>query len=80
MTMLKSEIKKQMYKLLNADLHGEFLYHGEINCTRLAEETAQVMEHDEWLDDPDHIIWDVAVEVSESIDLNNIVKYFDRVD
>lgn len=62
---LKHEIKKNMWKLLRDDCHGEFLYCGEINCTRLAEETAQLMEHDEWLDDPDHIIWDCAIEVSD---------------
>jgi len=37
----------------------------EVNCTRLAEMTAQELNHDEWLDDPDHVVWDIAVEVAE---------------
>ena len=65
LTSLESIIKKNMTKVLNEDLHGQFLYHGEVNCTRLAEETAQLMEHDEWLGDPDHVIWDCAVNVAE---------------
>lgn len=32
-----------------------------LNMTELAEDTAIVFNHDEWLDDPDHWIWDLAL-------------------
>lgn len=32
------------------------------NATNLAENTADVMEHMEWLDDETHVVWDVATE------------------
>lgn len=37
---------------------------GEPDCTGLAEDCALEFDHDEWLDDPDHWIWEVAVEVA----------------
>ena len=40
---------------------------GIANLTQLAEEAAQVLGHDEWLDDPDHIAWDIAVEVADDL-------------
>ena len=33
---------------------------GEVNMTQLAEDAAHAFDHDEWLDDPDHWIWDAA--------------------
>ena len=36
---------------------------GETNLTGLAEATADEMGQHEWLDDPDHWIWDMAIEV-----------------
>lgn len=38
---------------------------GEVNATRLAENTAHALNHDEWLDDPDHEVWEVAIEFAE---------------
>ena len=35
------------------------------NATNLAEECSKHLNHDEWLDDPDHIIWDLAIEYME---------------
>ncbi len=32
------------------------------NATNLAEATADVMDHMEWLDDETHVIWDLALE------------------
>lgn len=37
---------------------------GEVNMTRLAENTAWEMGHDEWLDDESHWIWDLAEEAA----------------
>ena len=30
--------------------------------TELAENCAWALKHDQWLDDPDHIIWELAIE------------------
>lgn len=38
---------------------------GEIQCTELAEYVACELQHSEWLDDSDHWIWDLTVQVSE---------------
>lgn len=39
---------------------------GEVNCTGLAEECANFgFDHPEWLDDPNHVIWDMAVEAAD---------------
>jgi hypothetical protein len=35
---------------------------GEPQYTKLAEECALSLGHAEWLDDPDHMVWDEAVE------------------
>lgn len=37
----------------------------EYNYTVLVEATAIELDHDEWLDDPDHEIWEIAIEVAE---------------
>jgi hypothetical protein len=34
----------------------------DASATTLAESAAIVLGHDEWLDDPDHWIWDLAIE------------------
>ena len=31
-------------------------------ATQLAENCANALDHDEWLDDPDHFIWEIALE------------------
>lgn len=38
---------------------------GELNSTSLAEDTAFAVGHPEWLDDPDHWVWDLAVEAED---------------
>lgn len=43
----------------------EYLDCGEINLTKLSEETATILKHDEWCDDESHWIWDLACDVSE---------------
>lgn len=37
------------------------------DLTALAEYCADALGHDEWLDDPNHPIWDIAIEVAESL-------------
>lgn len=36
----------------------------EVNLTILAENCAHRLGHDEWLDDPDHEVWELAIEVA----------------
>lgn len=51
--------------LLNQD---EYMECGEINLTKLAEDTAFEMNQDQWLDDPEHWIWDIAFDVAEEFE------------
>jgi hypothetical protein len=37
----------------------------DASATALAESAAITLGHDEWLDDPDHWIWDLALEIGE---------------
>lgn len=39
---------------------------GEVNYTALAEGAAHTFDHDEWLDDPDHWVWEKALEVEDA--------------
>lgn len=40
---------------------------GEINLTSLAEDVAWKLGHDEWLDDPTHLVWDVVIDAAEEV-------------
>ena len=51
--------------MIMALVRGEARDHGEISLTKLAEIAALDHDHPEWLDDPDHEVWDLAVEVSD---------------
>lgn len=44
-------------------MRGELYDDPNATATELAEVAAWEMDHDEWLDDPDHWIWDIALEV-----------------
>jgi hypothetical protein len=46
----------------------------EVNCTALAEAAAADLDCDDVLDDPDHPIWDWAVEVAERWEANHAVR------
>lgn len=48
------------------DRESEVWERGEVNCTRLAEEAAHYFDHDEWLDDETHWVWDLALEEASS--------------
>lgn len=37
---------------------------GEVNSTLLAESAAEHFDHQEWLDDETHFVWDAAAEVA----------------
>lgn len=40
----------------------------ELNTTQLAENAAHAFDHDEWLDDGTHWVWDIALEVDRRAD------------
>ena len=40
----------------------------EVNCTGLAEATAQRMNHDELLDDELHFVWELSVKVAREVE------------
>lgn len=40
---------------------------GEINLTALAEDVAWSLGHDEWLDDPEHLLWEVVADAAEEV-------------
>jgi hypothetical protein len=63
-TFNKSAVTKTMKTLLE---RGECIdpATGEINYTGLAENAAVEHDCDFWLDDPDHEIWDLAIEVGD---------------
>ena len=37
----------------------------DANATYLAEHAADVLDRPDWLDDPEHCVWDLAVDVLE---------------
>lgn len=38
-----------------------------MNLTQLAEAAAHWFDRDEWLDDPDHFVWDLAMKVAMQV-------------
>jgi len=39
---------------------------GNVNLTALAERCAHAYDNDSALDDPDHFVWEIAIEAAES--------------
>ena len=37
----------------------------DLNATCLAEHAADVLDRSDWLDDPEHWVWDLAADVAE---------------
>jgi len=62
--LLKRRAENHMIQCLDFD-YELFSDCGEVNCTKLAEEAAKHLDHDEWLDDETHWIWDMAFEVAD---------------
>ena len=62
-TLIK-QIRRWMDAALAEDT-STFVDCNEVQCTQLAEACAEALEHEEWLDDEQHPVWDVAVEVAE---------------
>jgi hypothetical protein len=63
-TQLESTmIRRTMHSLVSGCVDSDTR---EVNRTQLAENTAHALNHDEWLDDSDHILWDFAIDVAEA--------------
>jgi len=64
--VVRSFMKKLVKKWM-IDNHQDYvdLATNSINLTELAEGAAYMFKHDEWLDDPDHWIWDLPIEISD---------------
>ena len=56
-TTLAAAARRAMFNHLACDPHA--------SATALAESAAITLGHDEWLDDPDHWIWDLALEIGD---------------
>lgn len=73
----KSTIRREMRRILSNPESGVFDRIGGdpgmgfVNLTTLAEEAANNLGHNEWLDDESHPVWDVAIEAAEAIARSN---------
>ncbi len=63
-----SQAKARGLRARVRQLCSEFVdrYTGLVNTTELAEGVAFEFEHDEWLDDETHPLWDMVVEIAQS--------------
>lgn len=50
----------------NTDIHNVRDDNGKVCATRLAEEIAHDNGHDKWLDDPGHLVWEIALELASA--------------
>ena len=62
---IKKHAKNFMLMALDTDIKTYINSIGEVNLTTLAENTAFNFDHEEWLDDSDHWVWELAIEVTE---------------
>jgi len=62
---IQQEAENFMLMALDIDLKTYTDSAGEWNYTKLSEETAHHLDRDEWLDDPDHWIWELSIKATE---------------
>ena len=63
---MTNEIKKMGRHIIsshNWDVRDSI---GLVNATKLAENIAWELKHDEWLDQEDHELWDIALELADA--------------
>ena len=61
---MKNQVRNFMRYELEDRSHIDIWYQGyEVNYTRLAENAAWHFNHDEWLDDECHWVWELAIQV-----------------
>lgn len=58
----KARVRRYMAAVVDECREG-----GEVNLTLLAEAAADEFDRDKWLDDPDHWVWDLAIEVKDAV-------------
>ncbi len=63
--MTKAEKKNILFQMHRVIMKHVDHKTDEANLTTLAEEVAHFFEHDEWLDDPDHEVWELAILAEE---------------
>ena len=58
-------MRRQIYNWMLSN-YDDFIDHqtGEINVTQLAVSCATGFDCQEWLDDDEHLVWDIAVDVA----------------
>lgn len=59
------KIRNHIRHLIIHEQHGLDPLTNQFNCTSLAEQCAWDLDHDEWLDDDTHIVWDIAVDEAQ---------------
>jgi len=62
---VKTQVRQFMREELSDYTHPDIWEGGEVNLTRLAENAAWEFGFDQWLDDPDHWVWDIALEEAD---------------
>ena len=62
---LRQEVRNWMLMALDSDLESYLDTAGMWDCTALAENAALNFNHEEWLNDDTHWVWDLAIEVTE---------------
>ena len=60
---MKTKALNYMFRSLGAGECTDSM--GFINLTQLAENAAHEFNHDEWLDDESHWVWEVALDAEE---------------
>jgi len=61
----KSKVLKWMIAELEFN-RDNYIDMGSVNLTKLAEGAAHAFDHDEWLDDETHWVWDVAITAADA--------------
>ncbi len=64
MTISRNKVRHFMFLELQDLNHPDLWDDGAVNCTRLAENAAHEFNHDEWLDDDSHWVWDLASDIA----------------
>ena len=60
---LKKQVRHYMAAMLQPHIDPVT---GEVNATTLAVEAAVGLDHPDWLDDNQHFVWDLAVDMAEA--------------
>jgi len=69
---MRAEIQDEILMYENGEwsISSRYVYLdscGIANLTTLAENAAHYVEHDEWLDDSDHWVWEEAVDIADAM-------------